>query len=63
MRQVTVMIPQDLLDRAMASTGTGLTPTIRQGLETVAARRAYSWLRSRKGKYRFSINMAEFRED
>ena len=35
MRKVTVMLPKELVERATKATGVGLTPTIRQGLESV----------------------------
>ena len=62
-RKVTVLLPKDLVDRALAATGLGLTPTIRKGLETVAAAEAYAGLRRRRGKVKFSINVDELRED
>jgi len=62
-RKVTVEIPEDLLEKAQESTGKGITATIRQGLELVAAGRAYSRLRKLKGKVRFSIDSKALRED
>src|SRR5882672_11062953 len=41
MRKVTVMLPKDLVERATKASGVGLTPTIRKGLEAVAASDAY----------------------
>lgn len=62
-RKITVMLPERLLLRAMATTGEGITPTIRQGLELVAAGRAYARLQGLKGKVRFSTNVRQLRED
>jgi hypothetical protein len=62
-RKVTVELPADLLHKAQESTGQGVTATIRQGLELVAAGRAYAELRKLKGKVRFSIDWRELRED
>jgi len=62
-RKVTVLLPRDLVDQALAATGLGLTPTIRKGLEKVAAAEAYEGLRRRRGKVKFSINVDELRED
>ncbi len=62
-RKITVVLPKDLVEKALAATGLGLTPTIRKGLETVAAAEAYERLRSRRGKVKFSINVDELRED
>jgi len=62
-RKVTVEIPADLLRRAQKSTGEGITGTIRQGLELVAASRAYEKLRQLKGQVSFSIDWKKLRED
>ena len=63
MRKVTVMLPKDLVDRAIKASGMGLTPTIRKGLEAVAASDAYRRIRARRGKVHLSINVDELRED
>jgi len=63
MQKVTVLLPRELLARATAATGQGLTPTIRQGLESVARAAAYERLRLQRGKVKFSINVDELRED
>jgi len=62
-RKVTVEIPADLLRRAQKSTGEGITGTIRQGLELVAASRTYEKLRRLKGRVSFSIDWKKLRED
>lgn len=62
-KKITVHIPEDLLQRALDSSGKGLTATVRQGLELVAAGRAYRQLRQLRGKVRFSIDLAALRED
>lgn len=62
-RKVTVQLPEKLLRRAQRSTGGGLTHTIRQGLELVAARDAYNRLRKLRGKVTFSIDLEQLRED
>jgi len=63
MRKVTVMLPKDLVDRATKASGKGLTPTLRQGLESILVANAYRRLRARRGKVRLSINVDELRED
>jgi hypothetical protein len=63
LQKVTVLLPRDLLKRATSATGQGLTPTIRQGLEAVAAAAAYEGLRKLRGKVKFSINADELRRD
>jgi hypothetical protein len=61
--KVTVELPSDLLERARASTGEGITATIRRGLEMVAATRAQERLLSLRGKVKFSIDLDKLRED
>jgi hypothetical protein len=61
--KVTVELPVALLERARASTGEGITGTIRRGLELVAATRAQEQLRALRGKVKFSIKLDELRED
>lgn len=62
-RKLTIMIPEDLLKKAQEATGEGVTPTIRRGLEIVAAGRAYEKLRRLRGKVKFSIDFKKLRED
>ncbi|MBI2340059.1 MAG: hypothetical protein HYU99_06835 [Deltaproteobacteria bacterium] len=62
-RKITVEVPENLLRKARVATGCGITPTIRQGLELVAAGRAYEKLRRLRGKVKFSINLRRLRED
>ena len=61
--KVTVELPLALLERARASTGEGITGTIRKGLEMVAASRAQEQLRKLRGRVRFSIDLQALRED
>jgi hypothetical protein len=63
MRKVTVMLPKDLVDRATKVSGLGVTPTIRKGLEAVAASDAYKRILRRRGKVHFSIDVDELRRD
>jgi hypothetical protein len=62
-KKVTVVLPGDLLARAQRETGEGITPTIRRGLELVAASSAYEALRKLRGKVKFSIDLDELRKD
>ena len=62
-KKITIQIPEDLLQRAQQATRQGITPTIRQGLELVAAGRAYEQLRRLRGKIKFSIRLSELRRD
>jgi hypothetical protein len=44
-KKVTVYLPTELLERALASTDGNITDTIRKGLELMAASQAYDGLR------------------
>jgi hypothetical protein len=63
MRKITVEVPPALLDRAQKASGTGVTQTVREGLQLVAASHAYAGLRRLKGKVRFQKTSAELKED
>jgi hypothetical protein len=63
LRKVTVLLPTDLVKRATDATGLGLTPTIRKGLESVAAGEAFDGLRRLRGKLKLSLNVGELRQD
>jgi hypothetical protein len=63
LQKVTVQLPKDLLERATAASGEGLTPTIRKGLEAMAAGAAYDKLRRYRGQYKPDINLEELRQD
>jgi hypothetical protein len=62
-QKVTVHVDRDLLRRAQERTGKGVTATIRQGLQLVAASEVYDRLRALRGKITFSLNLKELRED
>ena len=62
-RKITVEVPEDLLERALESSGEGITRTVRRGLKLVAAGRAYEELRRLRGKVRFGIDLEALRED
>ena len=62
-KKVTVVLPADLLERATMATGKGITPTIREGLEAMAASHAYEGLRRLRGKVKLSVNLDELRRD
>ena len=63
MRKVTVMLPKDLVERAVKASGLSLTPTIRKGLEVLAASDAYKRILQRRGKVHPSINVGDLRRD
>lgn len=62
-RKITVEIPESLLAKAQRASGTGVTQTVREGLQLVAASQAYAQLRHLKGKVRFSRSAAELKAD
>ena len=62
-RKITVEIPAELLEKAQRAGGTGITQTVRTGLQLVAASNAYSRLRQLRGKVRFSRTMAQLKAD
>lgn len=62
-RKITVELPADLLEKAQQATGTGITQTIRTGLQLVAASHAHAQLRRLKGKVRFSRTLADLKAD
>ncbi len=62
-RKITVEIPRELLKKAQRASGTGITQTIRAGLQLVAASRTYARLRKLRGKVHFSRTSAELKVD
>ena len=62
-RKITVEVPAELLDKAQQASGTGITQTVRAGLELIAASRAYALLRQSRGKVRFSRSVTILKAD
>jgi hypothetical protein len=62
-RKITVEVPLDLLEKAQLASGTGITQTVRAGLQLVAASRTYARLRHLRGKVRFTRTLAELKAD
>ncbi len=62
-RKVTMQLPRELLDKAQKASGTGITQTVRIGLQLVAASRTYARLRQMRGTVRFSRTSAELKTD
>lgn len=60
-RKITVHLPQDLLENAMAGTGLGITETIKAGLKRLAHERACKGLLALEGKVKFKYTAAELR--
>jgi hypothetical protein len=62
-RKITVEVPSELLERAQRASGTGVTQTVRAGLQLIAASQTYTRLREYRGKVRFSRTAAELKTD
>ena len=62
-RKITVEVSAELLDRAQRASGSGITQTVRTGLQLVAASHAYARLSQLRGKVRFTRTLAELKAD
>jgi hypothetical protein len=62
-RKITVEVSPELLGKAQRATGSGITQTVRMGLQLVAASQAYAKLRQLRGKVRFTRTLAELKAD
>jgi hypothetical protein len=62
-RKITIEIPEDLLEKAQQATQSGITQTVRTGLQLVAASQTYDRLRELRGKVRFSLTLEELKSD
>ena len=62
-RKITVEIPPDLLEKAQKASGSGITQTVRTGLQLVAASQTYARLRRLRGKVRFTRTLADLKAD
>jgi hypothetical protein len=62
-RKITVEVPLDLLEKAQQASGTGITQTVRTGLQLVAASLTYARQRQLRGKVRFTHTLAELKAD
>jgi len=62
-KKVTLNLPVDLLEKALRSSDSNITDTVRQGLELIAARWAYAGLQKYRGKVKFSLSLNEMRYD
>ena len=52
-----------LLEKAQRASGSGITQTVRTGLQLVAASHAYARLRQLRGKVHFTRALAELKSD
>ena len=61
LKKLTVLVPEILLRRAKRATKSGATPTVRKGLELLAARDAYDQLLKMRGRVKFRLSWQEMR--
>jgi hypothetical protein len=62
-RKITIEIPEELLEKAQQATGSGITQTVRTGLQLIAASETYDRLRELRGKVKFSRTWEELKDD
>jgi hypothetical protein len=62
-RKITIEIPEELLEKAQQATGSGITQTVRTGLQLVAASETYDRLLQLRGKVKFSRTWEELKDD
>lgn len=63
LKKLTVLVEEDVLRKAQRATRSGATPTVRKGLELLAARDAYDQLLKMRGKVKFGLTWQEMRGD
>ncbi len=63
MKKLTIEVSADLLERATTANGEGVPPTVRRGLELIAAGGAYGRLQRFRGKVKFGIKLSDLRRD
>jgi len=64
-KKITANLPEELLNRAMEISGEGITPTLRKGLELIAAGKVYKNILAMYGRYPngIGIDLKELRKD
>ena len=62
-RKITIEVPPELLEKAQRASGSGITQTVRTGLQLVAASQAYATLRQLRGRVRFKRTLDELKAD
>ena len=62
-RKITVEVPAELLDKAQRASGSGITQTVRTGLQLIAASETYARLRQFRGEVRFRRTLADLKAD
>ncbi len=62
-RKITVHVRGELLAKAQKAARAGISETVRQGLELLAASEAYDQLLKMRGRVKFSVELDELRAD
>ena len=62
-RKITIEVSAALLEKAQQASGSGITQTVRTGLELLAASQAYDRMRQFRGKVQFGLAVAELKDD
>lgn len=62
-RKITIQIESDILEKAQASTGLGVTETVREGLRRITAAEAGVALLAMRGRVKFDIDIETLRKD
>jgi hypothetical protein len=62
-RKFTMVLEEDLMQRARRVSKRGITPTVRESLKLYAAQEVYSRLLEMKGKGGFTMTWQELRGD
>ena len=62
-RKITVEVLPELLEKAQRASGTGITQTVRTGLQLVAASWPYACLSQFRGRVRFTRPLADLKAD
>ncbi len=63
LRKITVQVPEELLEKAQAYTGEGITQTVTAALKRLASIRAQQELLKLRGKVNFSLTVNEMKHD
>lgn len=62
-RKFTIILEEDLMQRARRVSKSGITPTVRKSLQLYAAQEVYNSLLEMRGKGGFSMTWQELRGD
>lgn len=63
MRKITVQVPEEMLEKAQAYTGEGVTQTVTAGLQRLASIRAQQELLKLRGKIKPSVPYTEIKRE